>query len=70
MQKNLVQDGADFAEIACKTFDADPSSSSRLSTTTEGPAYLLGMDELLAIRSDVHHRETFFHSTGNVRSRP
>lgn len=44
----------------CEKFDSDESSPARLAVTTEGPAYLLGMDELLAKRSDAFHREQQF----------
>ena len=60
MQKVLVQDGAAYAERMCQKFDAGESPGARLSVTCEGPAVLLGMDELLAKRSDDYHREHRF----------
>ena len=48
MQKILVNTGSDFGEQCFGSFNSPDCKDSRLSSTSEGPALLLAMDELIS----------------------
>ena len=57
MQKVMLNDGAAFADQCTVAFDAPNCAQARLSSTCDGPAYLLAMDELLAAGVEQIRRE-------------